>query len=305
MDRNIPMPHPESHATRDLAGDLATSLLEDVSYLVSPPDVCVKVFELIESNDAAAQEIGDVISRDPSLTARLLRLVNSAFYNFSRRIDTVSRAITVVGVRELYSLVIAVSAIKSFSNLPNSLVNIDTFWRHGIYTGLIARALAKRCHVLHPERMFIAGMLHDIGSLVLYNRMPEACSDLLLVCDGDEGILHQAELAELGFSHADLGGALLNTWMLPETLQESVAYHHMPSYALNSELEASIVHLAENLANRSQIGAFCETPSLTAAADASVWAAIGLEESNFDHDAVIGEAGLQFTETAGLLLARA
>jgi len=276
-----------------------------VSCLVSPPDVCIKVFELIESNDAGAQDIGDVISRDPSLTARLLRLVNSAFYGFSRRVDTVSRAITVVGVRELYSLVIAVSAIKSFTNLPNSLVNVDTFWRHGIYTGLIARALAKRCRVLHPERMFIAGMMHDIGSLVLYNRMPEVCADLLLVCDGDEGILHQAELSELGFSHADLGGALLNTWMLPETLQEAVGYHHMPSYALNSELEASIVHLAENLANRSQIGAFCETPSLTAAADASVWAAIGLEEASFDPDVVIGEAGVQFTETAGLLLARA
>lgn len=299
------MPELESHATRDLAGDLAASLVDDVSCLVSPPDVCVKVFELIESNDAGAQEIGDVICRDPSLTARLLRLVNSSFYNFSRRVDTVSRAVTVVGVRELYSLVIAVSAIKSFTNLPNSLVNIDTFWRHGIYTGLIARALAKRCHVLHPERMFIAGMLHDIGSLVLYNRMPEICSDLLLVCDGDEGILHQAELAEIGFTHADLSGALLNAWMLPETMQNAVGYHHMPSFAMESELEASIVHLAENLANRSQIGAFCEAPNLSAAADASVWAAIGLEEASFDHDAVIGEAGVQFVETAGLLMARA
>lgn len=295
----------ESYATRDLAGDLAASLLEDVSYLVSPPDVCIKVFELVQSNEASAQEIGEVISRDPALTARLLRLVNSAFYNFSRRIDTVSRAITIIGIRELYSLVIAVSAIKSFSNLPNNLVNIDTFWRHGLYTGLIARSLAKRCRVLHPERLFVAGLLHDIGSLVLYNRMPEACADLLLVCDGDEGILHQAELAELGFTHADLGGALLGNWMLPESLQEAVANHHMPAYATQSELEASIVHLADNLANRSQLGAFCEAASDSAGVDASAWAAIGLQEAAFDHNAVIGEAGLQFTETAGLLLARA
>ncbi|MFA7387936.1 MAG: HDOD domain-containing protein [Thiohalobacteraceae bacterium] len=299
------MSQTEAHATRDLASDLAASLLQDVSCLVSPPDICVKVFELVESNDASTREIGEVIGRDPSLTARLLRLTNSAFYNFSRRIDTVSRAVTVIGVRELYSLVIAVSAIKSFGNLPNNLVNIDTFWRHGIYTGLIARALAKRCRVLHPERMFVAGLLHDIGSLVLYSRMPETSADLLLVCDGDEGILHQAELAELGFSHADLGGAMLATWLLPETLQEAVAYHHMPSYAVQSELEASIVHLAENLANRSQLGAFCEAPNLEAAADASAWTAIGLAPESFDFDAIIGEAGLQFTETAGLLLAHA
>ncbi len=299
------MTQTESHATRDLASDLAASLIEDVSYLVSPPDVCVKVFELVQSNDASAQEIGEVISRDPALTARMLRLVNSAFYNFSRRIDTVSRAVTIIGIRELYSLVIAVSAIKSFGNLPNNLVNIDTFWRHGIYTGLIARTLAKQCKVLHPERLFVAGLLHDIGSLVLYSRMPETCSDLLLVCDGDEGILHQAELAELGFTHADLGGALLGTWMLPESLQEAVSYHHLPSYATQSELEASIVHLADNLANRSQLGAFCENPNLDAGVDASIWGAIGLKEQGFDYDAVIGEAGLQFTETAGLLLARA
>lgn len=295
----------QSHATRELAGDLAASLLEDVACLVSPPDVCVKVFDLVESNEASAQQIGSVISNDPSLTVRLLRLVNSAYFNFSRRIDTVSRAITIVGIRELYSLVIAVSAIKSFSNLPNNLVNIDTFWRHGIYTGLLARALARRCRVLHPERMFVAGLLHDIGSLVLYSRMPETCSDLLLVCDGDEGILHQAELAELGFTHADLGGALLGTWMLPETLQEAVGYHHMPSYAMQAELEASIVHLAENLANRSQLGAFCEAPNTEASADASAWTAIGVDAATFDYDALIGEAGLQFTETAGLLLARA
>ena len=109
------MNQPEPYATRDLAADFAASLINDVSYLVSPPDVCVKVFDLIESNNASAQDIGEIISHDPSLTARLLRLVNSSFYNFPRRIDTVSRAITIVGIRELYSLVIAVSAIKSFT----------------------------------------------------------------------------------------------------------------------------------------------------------------------------------------------
>lgn len=299
------MSQPEPHATRDLAMDLATNLIDDVSCLVSPPDVCVKVFELIESSDSSAQDIGEVISRDPSLTARLLRLVNSSFYNFPRKIDTVSRAITIVGIRELYSLVIAVSAIKSFTNLSSKLVNIDTFWRHGIYTGLIARALAKECGVLHPERLFVSGMMHDIGSLVLYNRLPEQSGDILMISDGDEGILYQAELAELGFTHADLGAAMLDAWMLPEVLQESVCYHHMPSGAVNAALEASLLHLADTLANRSELGAFCEQPNSVAAVDPSVWSKLGLEEDSFDEQGVIGEAGLQFSETATLLLARA
>jgi HD-like signal output (HDOD) protein len=299
------MNQPEPYATRDLAADFAASLIDDVSYLVSPPDVCVKVFDLIESNNASAQDIGEVISHDPSLTARLLRLVNSSFYNFPRRIDTVSRAITIVGIRELYSLVIAVSAIKSFTGLSNKLVNIDTFWRHGIYTGLIARALARDYGVLHPERLFVAGMMHDIGSLVLYHRLPEQAGDLLLISDGDEGILHQAELSELGFTHADLGSALMNMWMLPEILQESVCYHHMPSYASEAAVEASILHLADSLANQSELGAFCEQPHGPTSIDSYIWAKLGLDETKFDEEAIIGQAGLQFSETAMLLLARA
>lgn len=294
-----------SHATSDLAGDIVKELITDVSSLVSPPDVCVRVFELAESQNASAQDISAVISSDPSLTARLLRLVNSSYYNFTRRIDTVTRAITIVGIRELYSLVLAVSAIRSFSNLPSALVNIDTFWRHGIFTGLLARDLARECRVLHPERLFIAGLLHDIGSLVLYAKMPEQMRDLHLVADGDEGILHQAELAELGFTHADLGGALAETWLLPEALQEAITYHHLPAYAEQAAIETAIVHLAEALANRSEIGAFCEHPNGENHIDSVVWDILKLNPEEFDETAAIGNAGLQFADTAGLLLARA
>ncbi|BAZ93149.1 HD family phosphohydrolase [Thiohalobacter sp. COW1] len=295
----------ESHATHDLAPDLITEIVDDVSYLVSPPDVCVKVFDLIESNDASARDIGDAISHDPSLTARLLRLVNSSFFNFPRRIDTVSRAVTVLGVRELYSLVIAVSAIRSFSNLPVKLVNIDTFWRHSLYTGLISRNLGRECRILHPERLFVAGLLHDIGSLALYTRQPELMRDLLLVSDGDEAILHQAELAELGFTHAEVGAALAERWNLPEALCEAIRYHHLPAYAAEARIEAAIVHLGETLANRSEIGAFAETAAPETPVDPVVWDILELRAEDFDAAAVIGEAGNQFTDTAGLLLARA
>lgn len=299
------MQQPESHATHDIAPDLIQEIVDDVSYLVSPPDICVKVFDLIESNDASAKEIGDVISNDPSLTAKLLKLVNSSFFNFARRIDTVSRAVTILGVRELYSLVIAVSAIRSFSNLPIKLVNIDTFWRHSLYTGIISRNLARQCRVLHPERLFVAGLLHDIGSLALYAKLPEVMRDLLLISDGDENIMHQAELADLGFTHGDVGGALTERWNLPDALSEAIRYHHIPAHATASQIEAAIVHLAETLANRSEIGAFCEDASLQTQIDPVVWDILELKAEDFDEPAVIGEAGNQFSDTAGLLLARA
>lgn len=294
------------HATRDLASDIARSLVNDISYLVSPPDICVRVFDLIESDTASADEIGEVISSDPSLTARLLRLVNSAYFNLARKVDTVSRAVTLVGIRELYSLILAVSAIRTFSNLSGSLVNMDTFWRHGLFTGLIARNLARRVHVLHPERLFVAGLLHDIGHLVLYTRLPEIMQQILLVSGGDEGLQHQAELSELGFSHADLGGALAETWKLPDALCAAISYHHLPGCATETAaFEAALVHLADVLANRSQIGAFCEKPQPEEPIDPFVWEVLGLDPNDFDEEEIMGEAGIQFTDTASLLLARA
>ncbi|HSJ47206.1 MAG TPA: HDOD domain-containing protein [Gammaproteobacteria bacterium] len=284
------------------AAELAQRLIGDVSFLVSPPDVCIKVFGLLESGSASAQEIGDVISHDPSLTARLLQLVNSSFFNFARRIDTVSRAITVLGTRELYSLVLAVSAIKSFSRLPITLVNIDTFWRHGIFTGLLAREIARKIRILHPERLFIAGLLHDIGSLVLYARMPDQMADLMLMSEGEEDVLHRAEQEQFGFSHGDLGGALARVWNLPEQLQDAITHHHDPEAGQSSD--AAIIHLADALANRSVLGAFCEDPPGIAHIHPETWERLGMEPADLDEEGLIGDAGLQFTETAGLLLAR-
>jgi putative nucleotidyltransferase with HDIG domain len=284
------------------AAELAQRLIGDVSFLVSPPDLCVRLFGLLETGEASAVELGEVISHDPSLTARLLQLVNSSFYNFARRVDTVSRAVTVLGTRELYSLVLAVSAIKSFSKLPITLVNIDTFWRHGIFTGLLAREIARKNRILHPERLFIAGLLHDIGSLVLYARMPEQMRDLMLVSEGEEDILHRAELERFGFSHGDLGGALARVWNLPEHLQDAITHHHTPGAGQTAD--AAIIHLAEALANRSVLGAFCEDAPGVAHIDPLAWEILDMDPADFGEEEFIGQAGLQFTDTAGLLLAR-
>lgn len=284
----------------DTVGNISSRWIGEVSGLVSPPDVYVKVFDLMESPTATADEMGLIISQDPSLTARLLKIVNSPFYNFRSRIDTVSRAVAVVGLRELYSLVVAVSAVKSFSAIPNDVVNMDTFWRHSIYCGIISRLLAKRCNVLHTERLFIAGLLHDIGSLVIYNRVPDIAKKNLVIAEGDEEKLFTTEIEELGFSHAELGGELLKQWSLPESLQEAVACHHEPGCATRAKMEAAIVHIANVLANQSELGAFCEAKVPASEINEAAWHATGLDKESFDREEIIGEAGVQFVETASL-----
>jgi putative nucleotidyltransferase with HDIG domain len=255
----------------------AARWIQDTSALASPPDVCIKLFELMESETASAQALGDVISRDPSLTAKLLRIVNSSFYGFSRRIDTVSRAITVIGMSELYNLAIAVSAVTSFSRIPNSMINIDTFWRHGVYCGVMSRELALRCKVLHPERLFVAGLLHDIGSLIIYNRAPETIKSLLLASQGDETDLRTLEIKAFGFSHAAIGAMLLDRWLLPPDLVQSVRHHHDPSATNRARLEAAIIHISDSVANHYEQGAFYCAPSARLTVDEGALEVTGLD----------------------------
>lgn len=276
--------------------EMAALWVNEVSGLVSPPDVCIKVFDMIESDEASAHAIGAVISKDPNLTLRLLKIVNSSYYNYSSKIDTVSRAIAIVGISELYSLVIAITAVKTFSYIPHNVVNMDTFWRHSLFCAITAGLLAKRLNVLHPERLFVAGLMHDIGSLILYHRAPETARELLLQAKGDENILHQAELEEFGFSHADIGALLLKIWHIPEPLCEAVGCHHQPHKANTAPLETAIIHVANALANHTEIGAFCELPMTELVVDEAVWEHLQLTADDLDQETLLQEAGLQFAD---------
>lgn len=278
----------------------ASRWANDFSSLVSPPDVCVEIFDVLESHSASATTISEIITTDPNLTARLLRVVNSPFYKVQGKIDTVSRAITMIGVTELYNLVIAISAVRSFSKIPSVVVDIDNFWRHSLLTGILTRVFAKRCNVLHPERLFVAGLLHDIGSLVIYNQAPEDAKVLVISAIGDEDILYKSELKTFGFSHAGIGHRLLDSWNLPHTLTEAIRCHHCPSEADGASLESALVHIAEAYANQLSFGSFSSMPASEAYVDQAAWIACGLDPDELDLDKVLHEATEQFNATRGL-----
>ncbi len=272
-----------------------TRLLDDVEGLVSPPDVCMRMFELIHSPSTSVTDIANLVSVDPNLTTRVLRMANSAFYRFRRKIDTVSRAITVIGTTELYQLVLSISAVKSFNNLPNELVKMETFWRHSVYTGLLARALAVRADVLHPERLFVAGVMHDIGSLILYHQRPDAMRDILVIAEGDEEVLYQAEMDRFGFSHASVAAYLMDSWQLPEELIFSIKWHHQPELAEKAGMEAHILFLANHLVNESEQGNFMGSPRTDIAIPEAMLEVVGLSEDELFF--AFEEAAEQFSST--------
>jgi HD-like signal output (HDOD) protein len=220
-------------------------LIEKSASLGSLPAIVHRVFEAMDDPKSTAIQIGRVINEDPALTARLLKLVNSPFYGFASKVDTVYRAIALIGHKELRSVVLAASAVKVFSGIPSELVNMQTFWRRSLYTAVVSRVLAAYRRESEIERFFIAGLLHDIGSLLLYLQAPDEISRAM-ARHQDEGVeLWVAEREEMGFDHAEAGGSLLKKWSLPPLLCQAVRFHLYPDQSPETYRDAALlVHLA-------------------------------------------------------------
>lgn len=281
---------------------LARSVIEDMTALVSPPDVYLKISDMIAENTASAQEFSEVIMRDPSLAARVLKLVNSSYYSLPSQVDTLSRAVTVLGMHELSSIAYSMCAVQSFSRISSAVTNMNTFWRHGVYCGLAAKAIAERVNCLNTERLFVAGLLHDIGTLTINARFPEIAEETIFKASGSEDTLALAEHEALGFDHAYLGALMLENWNLPEATCDAIRFHHQPQAARITTLEASILHAADTLANYSGTGSFAETIAETDDIPADIMEMIELP-TDFDHDKLLEEVDQQFVETIYLLVA--
>mgnify|MGYP000423373487 CR=1 FL=1 len=225
----------------------AADLVSGVVRLVSLPEVCIRVNEMMDEASTSASDIGKVISQDTGLTARLLKIVNSAFYGFPSKIETVTRAVTVIGLRELRGLVLAASAIETFSKIPNDILNMVQFWRHSVYCGVVAQLLADRCHVLHSERLIVAGLLHDIGKLILCHRLPNEMATVVERCKAEERPDYEIEQEVFGFDHTEVGGELLKVWQMPKTLEEAVRHHHLPSNADEAIMDVCLIHIANGM----------------------------------------------------------
>jgi HD-like signal output (HDOD) protein len=228
------------------------SLVQNTHTLFSLPDVAFRVNELIDQPNTRPADLAEVILCDPALAARLLRLVNSAYYALPSQVETVSQAIHLIGQRELRDLVMATSAVNLFKGLPPEQVNMEQFWFHSIACGIAARELARRCHLPEGERLFLAGLLHGIGKLVFYSQCADRYREVLQRVEQEGIAAIAAEQQVFGFTYADLSAELLKNWRFPERLWTAVAYHLEPSSAPNYWLEAMIIHAASYVASSLQ-----------------------------------------------------
>ena len=232
----------------------AQELAREAPALASLPTVYTRLTEALAKPRVSTAQIAEIIASDSALTARLLRLVNSAFYAFPSRIETVQHAVFLVGTQQIHDLALATSVLRVFAGIPPELVDMESFWRHSIATGVTARTLATYCNERGAERFFVAGILHDLGRLLFFAARPDAARAALVRSRTQGEPLVVAERAVVGYDHSEAGGALLEAWNLPEDLQEMVRWHHAPADAQRYPREAAVVHVADIIATAMELG---------------------------------------------------
>ena len=281
-----------------------TDLVQDVGDLVTLPDVFIRINQLVENPDSTTADIALAVSQDPAFTVRLLRVANSPYYGFSSTVDTVSKAVSIIGTSQIRNLALSTSIASSFSDLSNKLVSLDNFWRHSLYCGLAARKLAKLAGKCDAEAVFTAGLLHDIGELVIFNRMTDKAQEsLLLVLDSaDELPLYQAEQQTMGFDHAQLGGELARQWKLPPMLEECIAFHHETESAKRYPRETALVHIANILAQMAEVQTL-DTDDV-APINPQAWKIIGLSATDVI-EATVRETQAEIAEAEILFFGKA
>ena len=230
--------------------DLAAQLVRDYRELVALPEVAIQINQMVEDPDCHLEALGDVISKDPALTMRLLGIANSPFYGFPTEVCDVERAVALLGMKQLRDLVLSTAATRAFEGIPISVISVEDFWQHSFYCGLVSEALAKAAGFKHAS-LFVAGLLHDIGQLILFHRFPQQMNDAILMSiEGEEPLpLIQAEQQLLGTDHTEVGAELARDWHLPTQLVDVIAFHHRPAEAGEYQQVVALVHIANAIAD--------------------------------------------------------
>ncbi len=249
-------------------------LLSNSTNLYSLPDVYYRLRSVLDNPDNSMAEVVSVISTDADMTARLLKLVNSAFYGFESRIYSVSNAIGMIGTQQLQDLVLATSVTKTFAGISSDLMNMAAFWYNSVYCGVAARLLASRSNFFDCERLFIAGLLCDIGHLVMYQELPELSQQSIRKSRESNAALHEVEREIFGFDYAQVGGMLTRQWNLPRILQHAIRYQLNPTGSEDYFLAAAIVHISRELTTAVEADAGTEPQDLQIGAE--IWDLIGL-----------------------------
>jgi HD-like signal output (HDOD) protein len=211
------------------------------------PDIYLKLKELIDDPGYTMAEVALLVGRDPGMATRFLRLVNSPLYRRIRKIETVSHAVSLLGIRQVHDIVLSASVAEAFEGVQTEVMNMKKFWQQSFYCAVMSKQLALECEIPESDRLFVTGLLHDIGHLFMYIAIPKESQHAILNAKKLERPLYQVERELLGFDYAKLGGYVMGKWDLPKSLQAITCFHPEPGKADQFASETALLHLASLL----------------------------------------------------------
>jgi len=258
--------------------------LQEVTELISLPEVYLKVRRLMDDPHSDIYDFAEVISVDPNLSTRVLKVVNSAYFGFPEPVESIARAVNMIGIGQLHNMVLGISAISSLA-LPNDIMPLNTFWRASLFSGVLARLLGEQMKLAKSEQLFIAGLLHDIGHLVLYSKFPLQALAARQLAETQGKQIHEAEMQILGCHYGDIGAMLMANWKLSDNLQSLTRNQPIPGNASELEIETTLMHLAHACA---QSEATDSDTTADNSLDAEIQALTGLSQEELENS--LGEA---------------
>jgi putative nucleotidyltransferase with HDIG domain len=231
------------------------SMIMSASDLPTIPVVATKVMQLIENESASAEELAKVVSSDPAVAARVLKISNSSFYGCQRQIQTLSHAIMVLGFSTLKSLVVAASVKQVYK--PYGLTE-KMLWEHSFGAGLAARVIANSTRLVNEEEAFLGGLFHDIGKIIMNSLDSQQFQLVVQKCYNDGMSSLEAEQQVFSYNHAEVGGLVIKKWNFPAILMHAVLKHHSFDFAEEEDIYqvrlTSVVGLANLFCHRLGIG---------------------------------------------------
>lgn len=222
-----------------------SEIAADAQTIFVLPEAVTRLKACMDDGAASMDDIGEIIAFDPGLTAQLLKVANSALYKFPRKIETITRALQVIGTRAAYDLALAYGITHAFKEVEAKIIDLDRFWEQSVSCGLLGKYLAEQKKHRESERLFVTGLLHNIGELVMVSMYPKEAQR----CMAFNARVTPAELqrAICGFTYAELSAEIIRLWELPEAIWKPLLDVHTTNKPM-TELDTQIIQLAYVLA---------------------------------------------------------
>lgn len=251
--------------------------LQTITDLPTLPTVFLNIMSLMRNPDTPIKEIARVVESDPAITMKILRLINSSFYGLARTVDSVHQAIVLLGANALKNVVITISIFKVLNGKgKDTIFDREAFWLHSIGCGLVARYLGERLRCGYDEEGFIAGVIHDIGKVVLDKYFHDELASVIKQTHQKGITFYQAEREVLGISHTEIGAYLAENWKLPEKLVDVIARHHdFDPDSEHAQLSA-LIQVSDMVTRKYHIGSGGD--DLVPEVDPLVWQHLNLDQ---------------------------